>query len=219
MANRLINDLYPSMPWDEIDAVVFDIGKVLVTIDEEAVLKAMFPDDGELRARVRLHTTQSPYWVMLDAGTLTMDECVKAMAGKDTALLEPIRRFVTGWPDYRYVIEEGKQAVLTCKAHGKKLYLLTNYAYEHFQRNMREYDFFSLFDGAVVSSIEHQLKPKPDIYNTLTQRYGLNPKRTLFIDDTPANIEGAFAAGWHGFCMNEPGMLAAFLGQSSERKE
>lgn len=213
MANRLINDLYSTMPWDDIDVVVFDIGRVLVTIDQEEVLQAMFPNNRELCTRVRLRTTQSPYWVMLDAGTLSMDECITAMAGNDLSLLEPIRRFVTGWPDYRYVIEEGKQAVLTCKAHGKKLYLLTNYAAEHFQRNMMEYDFFSLFDGAVVSSVEHQLKPKPDIYQTLVRRYGLIPERTMFIDDNPANIEGAFAAGWHGFCMNEPGTLSAFLGE------
>ena len=57
------------------------------------------------------------------------------------------------------VVEEGAEAVRTCKAHQKKLYILSNYPEAHFMRNMKEYDFFSLFDGYVVSAMEHALKP------------------------------------------------------------
>lgn len=42
--------------------------------------------------------------------------------------------------------------------------------------------------------------------------YHVEPSRTLFIDDTPANIEGAMYVGWQGFCFNRPGKLAAFVG-------
>ncbi len=212
MADRLINDLYPTMPWDEIDAVVFDIGNVLVAMDEDQVLATMFPGDPLLQHRVQMRTTRVPYWNMLDGG-MPVEACITAMAGNEPDLIEPIRRFLTCWPDYRYVVEEGRQAVYTCKAHGKKLYILSNYTSEHFARNEQEYDFFSLFDGAVISAREHMLKPFRCIYDLLIERYQLNPSRTLFIDDTPANIAGAFAAGWHGFCMNEPGKLSAFLGE------
>ena len=212
MADRLINDLYPTMPWDEIDAVVFDIGNVLVAKDENKVLEAMFPGDPVLQHRVHMRTTYTPYWNMMDEG-MPVDESIVAMAGNEPELLEPIRRFVTGWPDYRHVVEEGRQAVYTCKAHGKKLYVLSNYTSENYVRNEREYDFFSLFDGAVVSAREHMMKPYRCIYDLLIERYQLTPSRTLFIDDSPANIAGAFAAGWHGFCMNEPGKLSTFLGK------
>lgn len=39
------------------------------------------------------------------------------------------------------VVEEGAEAVRTCKAHQKKLYILSNYPEAHFMRNMKEYDF------------------------------------------------------------------------------
>ena len=209
---RMIDTMYPSMPWDEIDAVVFDIGNVLVEMDEHQVLRAMFPDDEALRRRVLLHTLRSPYWHMLDGGELSMDECVEAMTEGDPTLLSPVRRFVTGWPDYRYIVEEGRNAVYTCKEHGKKLYLLSNYPVEHYERNLREYDFFSLFDGAVISARVHMLKPRFDIYRYLTDTYSLAPERTLFIDDSSANIEAALMLGWRGFCLNEPGKLQKFLG-------
>ena len=212
MADRMIDTLYPSMPWDELDAVVFDIGGVLVTMDEANVLETMFPDP-ELRAKVQLHTTKSPYWNMQDGGQLGIDDGIEAMTEGDPALLEPIRRFITGWLDYRTVVEEGRDAVLACKRHGKKLYVLSNYISENYERNVREFDFFRLFDGAVISSRIRMLKPRLDIYRYLTDTYSLTPSRVLFIDDTGANIEAAFAAGWHGFCFNAPGKLRAFIGE------
>ena len=209
----MIDNLYRTMPWDDIDAVVFDIGNVLVGMDDLQVLGAMFPDDPALRRTVQLRTTRSPYWHMLDSGALSMDECIRAMTEGDARLLEPIRRFMTGWPDYRYVVEEGLDAVYACRRRGKRLYLLSNYPLEHYERNVREYDFFRLFDGAVISSQVHMLKPRLDIYRCLQARYGLTPERTVFIDDNPANIEAALTAGWHGLCMNAPGRLRAFIGE------
>lgn len=212
MPRRMIDTLYSSMPWNEIDAVVFDIGNVLVAMDEHEVLRAMIPDDPVLRERVLLQSIRSPYWHMLDSGELGMEECAEAMTEGEPSLKEPILRFISGWPDYRYVVEEGKRAVMACKEHGKKLYILSNYPFEHYERNRREYSFFSLFDGAVISSQVHMLKPRFEIYRYLTDSYHLIPERTMFIDDNPANIEAALMMGWQGFCLNRPGKLDAFMG-------
>ena len=65
---------------------------------------------------------------------------------------------------------------------------------------MAKYDFFKLMDGIVVSGEEHLLKPDIRIYQTLLDRYHLRAGECLFIDDSPANIEGAKKAGlatWH----------------------
>lgn len=212
MADRMIDTLYAAMPWEALDAVVFDIGNVLVGMDEHEVLADMFPDDPALRERVLRHTCRSPYWHMLDSGALDLESCVQAMAENDAAMEAPVRRFMTGWPEYRRVVEEGRDAVCACKRHGKKLYLLSNYPEEYYERNAREYSFFALFDGAVISSKVHMLKPRFEIYRYLTDTYALTPERTLFIDDNAANIEAALALGWQGFCLNAPGKLRAFIG-------
>ena len=96
-------------------------------------------------------------------------------------------------------------------AHGKRVFVLSNYQREAFDRVEREYPFFALFEGRVVSAREGMIKPNADIYECLTQRYGLDPARTLFIDDTAANIEAALHLGWQGFCLNAPGKLSAFI--------
>ena len=71
--------------------------------------------------------------------------------------------------------------------------------------------FGDLFDGGVISCYEHQLKPEREIYQTLIGRYGLEPSRSLFIDDTLGNVEGAMKMGIHGFHMHESGMMDRFF--------
>ena len=96
MADRMIDTLYPSMPWEALDAVVFDIGNVLVAMDEHAVLRDLFPDDPALREAVFRHTCRSPYWHMLDSGAMDLETCVRAMAENDPRMEEPVRRFMLG---------------------------------------------------------------------------------------------------------------------------
>jgi len=47
------------------------------------------------------------------------------------------------------------------------------------------------------------VKPMPEIYRMFTDRFGLNPKECLFIDDFPLNIEGAVTAGWQGIVFHD----------------
>ena len=211
MTNEVINHKYQTMPWDLIDHVVFDIGDVLVKFDGESTLARFYPGETALIARTIQKATSSPFWHIFDYGCISEEACAKVMAGNETELIEPIFRLLHYWPDDRHIIQEGADAVRICKSHGKKLYVLSNYPERHFLRNVEEYDFFSLFDGYVVSALEHQMKPDKDIYNTLTSRYQLKPERTLFIDDSPANIAAALLLDWQGFCFREPGQLYAFF--------
>ena len=211
MMNDVINHKYQTMPWDLIDNVVFDVGDVLVDLDMEKTLSRFYPGNHELISRAIKKATSSPFWHIFDYGYITERECAKAMAGDETDLIEPIFHLMYDWPDDRYVVKEGEDAVRICKAHGKKLYVLSNYPERHFLRNVKEYDFFSLFDGYVVSAMEHQMKPDQGIYRTLIGRYRLDPERTLFIDDSPANIAAALILGWQGLCYRTPGQLYDFL--------
>ena len=212
MIRLMIDDQYETMPWDALDAVVFDVGNVLLTFNPDKLLMELHPDDPALRATLMERMFRSPYWVMLDHGTLTSEEAAVAMAGRNEALRPVIAQMLEYRLNLKQVIAEGLDALHACKAHGKKTYVLSNYQDYAFQYVYDRYDFFRLFDGLVSSAREGLVKPDPAIYKPLTDRYGLNPARTLFIDDAAANIEAALHAGWQGFWFSRPGKLAAFLG-------
>ena len=211
MEHRSLDDLYPSMPWDELDAVVFDVGNVLISFDPEKILREIFPEQEDLRETLAWKVFRSPYWIMLDRGSISREDAMQGMAGFDKALLPAIQKLMDEWLDLKEVLPEGVDALHACKERGKKTYVLSNYSQDGFDFIAHKYPFFQLFDGMVVSAREGLLKPDQAIYRLLLSRYGLAPERTLFIDDAPANIEGALEAGMRGFCLNRPGRLSAFL--------
>ena len=59
-------------------------------------------------------------------------------------------------------------------------------------------NFLDDLDGYLFSYEIHKVKPNPEIYEALYERYGLNPAECLFIDDLKENIAGARATGMDG---------------------
>ena len=52
-------------------------------------------------------------------------------------------------------------------------------------------------DGGILSYQEKIIKPMPEIYQLLIDRYSLVPEECVFMDDTPANLTGAEKFGIH----------------------
>ena len=211
MIRLMIDDMYDTMPWDHFDAVVFDVGNVLLSWKSQELLDMLIPERPDLHGELTIRIFKSPYWCMRDRGSATLEEVIAAMSTGATELEPYIRRVMEGWIDLP-AMPEGVAALKACKAHGVKVYALTNYADKEFAHACATNDFFALFDDYVVSAREHLIKPGHEIYEVLISRYGLDPARTLFIDDTPANIEGALHCGWQGLCYNRPGKLTHFFG-------
>ena len=80
------------------------------------------------------------------------------------------------------------------KENGVKVYYLSNIAGDVFEM-LSQRPFMQLFDGGVASYENHLLKPQPEIYQLLLEKYGLEPAATGFFDDTQANVDAARALG------------------------
>ena len=50
----------------------------------------------------------------------------------------------------------------------------------------------------MVSAEEKLVKPNPDIFRALLERFGLEAERCFFVDDSPSNVEGAMGVGLNG---------------------
>lgn len=72
------------------------------------------------------------------------------------------------------------------------LYLLSNFDAHAINMLALAYpEFFSLFDGVIVSGKVGLLKPYPEMYRYLLHRYDLRAEDSLFIDDQYENVQGA----------------------------
>jgi len=88
--------------------------------------------------------------------------------------------------------------VLRVKAADYNVYALTANVNEIFEHLKSQYDFWSLFDGAIVSSEVGCMKPHPEIFNHLLDHYEIEVSKTVFIDDMLHNVEGARSIGFSG---------------------
>lgn len=213
MAEGIRYDLtYETMPWHKVDAVVFDIGNVLISYAPDDFLKELFPGDEQKQREMMERVYRGPYWACFDRGTMEYDEAAKRLVeqfgGSEADYLHAMR----GWIELKEPIEESWRAARRCRRAGKRLYLLSNYQREAYARMREKFaGLFEIFDGGVISCEVHQLKPEPEIYTTLIERCSLTPERTLFIDDTLPNVEGAIKMGIHGFHRHENGMMDRFF--------
>lgn len=210
MVKLMIDDRHELMPWDDIDAVVFDVGNVLLRYSVKDILARILPDRPDLHPVLTARVYQSPYWVMRDRGSITAGEALDAMTAGNPSLLPYARHALEGWWDIPE-IEEGVAALKACHAHGKKLYVLSNYADDAFTYAETNHDFFDLFDQKFVSSRLHMVKPDQSIYRHVTNALGIAPERILFIDDSIANIEAALDFGWQCLRYSAEGQLQNFF--------
>jgi 2-haloacid dehalogenase len=188
---------------------VFDVGGVLLRWDPRAVYRPLLPDEAALERF--LAEVCTPEWnATLDAGR-PMDE-----ACADLAARHPERAsLVHAWKrqDEMILGEVPGTAALVrrLRAAGVPLYLLTNMPADVYRARRARYDVLRLFDGAVVSGEEGILKPSPEIFRRLAERHALRPEESLFVDDAPANVEGARAAGFRAALFTDAAALAATL--------
>jgi 2-haloacid dehalogenase len=179
---------------ETLGAVVFDIGGVLLEWDPGLVYRTLIPDPEE--RQWFLSEVCNPEWnATLDAGE-SFDEACDALAAR--------------FPEHRALIHAWKrqddmvageiagtaEIVARLRAGGTPLYLLTNMPADVFASRCRRFPVLRQFDGAVVSGEEGVLKPSPEIFARLRDRFDLVPAETLFVDDVEINVVGARAAGF-----------------------
>jgi 2-haloacid dehalogenase len=93
------------------------------------------------------------------------------------------------------------------------LYALSNWSAETFARVRTRFEFLAWFAGMVISGEVGLLKPDPEIFNLLCERFRLTPQRTVFVDDVAANVAGAEAAGFVGIHFTSSQDLRLQLGR------
>lgn len=208
-----IDLLYETMPWHMVDAVIFDIGNVLIRFAPDDFIEKLFPGDERLQRHMMEHVYRGPYWLCFDRGTMTYEEAAKRLSQEQGESEEAYLHALYGWFQLKTPIEEGFRAAQRCKDKGKKLYLLSNYPQKGFEFVRSQYAalFDPLFDGGIISCYEHVIKPEKEIYQLLCSRYGIEPNRAVFIDDTLVNVEGAIKTGMHGFHRHESCMMDRFF--------
>lgn len=185
------------IPDGEIDTVVFDIGNVLTDFAWDGFLKAKGYDD-EMIKRIARATVESDDWVEYDKGNLTNDEIVERFVENDPEIGDDLRKAFQNIDGIILKREKTIPWIKALKAAGYKVLYLSNFSKQALEGCPDAMAFLEETDGGILSYRDHVVKPDPAIYHLLEERYNLTPEKTVFIDDTPVNIEAARNLGWKG---------------------
>ena len=83
------------------------------------------------------------------------------------------------------------------KKNGYQVLVLSNFSHKAVVECAHVLDFLPYTDGGILSYKDHVIKPQPEIYELLINRYQLVPEECVFMDDLEENIKGAANAGIH----------------------
>lgn len=181
-----------------IQNIVFDMGQVLIHWYPGMHL-ARFDLTKAEQTLLVLELFQSVEWVQLDHGTLSeQDAVVRICARLPEKLHFIVEEIVTGWWKQPLSPMEGMgELVRELKAKGYGIYLLSN-AGTSLRTYFPRIPGAECFDGLLVSAEEKLLKPQHEIFEALFRRFGLSSESCFFVDDSPANVEGAKCCGMEG---------------------
>jgi 2-haloacid dehalogenase len=178
-----------------VEAVVFDVGRVLVEWDLRRLYAKLIDDP--IRLEWFCSTVVSEDWhYQHDAGR-DLAEMVAERKREFPAEADLIDAYATRFLETIPGPVAGTAALVDrLAASGIPLYAITNFASPFWAEFRPTLPVFAHFRDVVVSGDEKIAKPDARIFDLAARRFGHAPRAMLFIDDNAANIAAARALGW-----------------------
>jgi 2-haloacid dehalogenase len=178
-----------------IAAVVFDLGGVLIDWDPRYLYRELIEDEAEMEHF--LATVTTPEWNRAQDAGRPWAEAVAELARRHPERRDLIEAYWLRWHETLGDAIQPTVAVLDeLRGTGLRLFALTNWSGETFPVARPRFPFLEWFEGIVVSGDERLIKPDPQIFRVLIERYGVDPETTVFIDDAADNVAAARDLGF-----------------------
>lgn len=185
-----------------VRAVMFDIGGILEVIPEGGDPATRYPAlDEAWTARLGLppgHLTRCYDAIAEDGafGRCTYEEwCARLRVSTGMSPADFEEYMAAFWDIYMGNPNEELIAYLRALRPRYRTAILTNSFVGARAHEEARYGFTSMVDLAIYSDEEGVRKPDPRIYAIACERLGLPPAEIVFLDDLPANVAAARAAG------------------------
>jgi putative hydrolase of the HAD superfamily len=178
-----------------INAVVFDFGGVLMRTGDPVGRREWEAQLGLAPGRLEQIVHGSEAWIKAQQGQISVEDYWGAVAAELNIAAErmpalQVDYFRDDSLDYDLV-----KVIADLRSIGYKVGLLSNDAITLETKLRDQLAIYDAFDAVVISAAIGVMKPDPDAYHAIARALGVEVATCVFIDDNPANIEGARRVG------------------------
>jgi 2-haloacid dehalogenase len=168
--------------------VVFDLGGVLIDWDPRHLYRKLFAGDDAAMEHFLATVCTHDWHRHHDAGRSFAEGC-RLLKAEHPDKADLIDAFGARQDEMIAGPIDDAVAILRdlCNV-GVSLYALSNWPAEGFSSVRQRFEFLAWFRGILVSGEVGVIKPDPRIYELLIERFGVEPQRTVYIDDVEANV-------------------------------
>ena len=174
-----------------IEALVFDIGNVLVPFDWQIFHRRVrancpnLPAEAEKRFRELV--------VRMEVGEIT-GEAFTEQAVRAVGFPGDHGTFLSIWNGI-FTSNLAMERIILALEHRFPLFLLSNTSELHLAYLLQNWEVLQHFQDGVYSFRAKCAKPDRRIFEIALKQFGLRPENTLYIDDLAANVDSALKTG------------------------
>jgi 2-haloacid dehalogenase len=195
------------------EIVVFDLGGVLIDWDPRYLYRKLFAGN-EVAMEQFLATVCTHEWNRGQDAGRTFAEGARLLKVEHPDKAGLIDAYCARFDEMMPGPIAGSIEILAdLKSLGAPLYCLTNFSAETYPATFERFEFLRWFRGVLVSGEVGIVKPDPRIFELLLERFAIDPKRAVYIDDVAANVDAARLFGIHAIHFTTPTTLRAELAE------
>jgi len=203
--------LSPKPMTDEIDALLFDLGRVVIDIDIARTLKTWADHAGAAPNDIATRFVRGDAYMQHERGQIS-DEAFFAHLRQELAIELTPAQFLEGWNAIFIGVMPGMAELLPRAAQRWPLYAFSNTNAAHVAHfSVAHADLLGHFRDVFLSSSIGMRKPDADSFHHVVGRIGIPAGRILFFDDLEDNIAAARACGLQAVQVTTPTTVAETL--------
>lgn len=184
------------------EAIIFDLGGVIINIDYHATIRAFEELNIPQFEQLYTQAKQNQVFDQLETGQLSNKD-FRDYIRRESRLDLTDEQIDNAWNQMLLDIPQKRIEFLKKLGTKKPIYLLSNTNAIHIEwfgkylaENHEGFDKFNhLFQNVHYSHLLEERKPNASCFEKVLDLNNLNPEKTLFIDDSEQHIEGAQKVG------------------------
>jgi len=189
--------------------LVFDFAGVLFRWDPAGLISQVLPAHAPTRQAAQhwageIFQGYGGDWAAFDRGVIEPDALALRIAARTGLAATQARAVIDAVPVALEPIAGTVDLLERLHQAGRALFFLSNMPAPYARHLEARHAFIGLFRRGVFSADVRLVKPDATIFVHAAERFGIDPARTLFIDDVPDNVAAAQGAGWQALHFQSP---------------